>query len=107
VGTLSPVREFLHVSDVVAAYVALLDRGEPGEVYNVASGQPVSLRAVFETLAELVGHEVVPDPDPELLRPADIPHLVGDSAKLRARTGWKPHVSLRDALAEVVNAQTH
>lgn len=107
VGNLDPIREFLDVSDVAAAYVGLLDKGEPGEVYNVASGQATSLRDLFATLAELVGHKAVPDPDPELLRPADIPYLVGDSAKLRKRTGWEPHVSLRQALAEVVNAQTH
>lgn len=105
VGNLEPVREFLHVSDVVEAYAQLLEQGEPGQVYNVCSGAPVALSEVFQLLAEIVGHRAVPETDAELVRPADIPHLVGDSSKLRKLTGWEPRITLRDMLAEVVDAQ--
>jgi GDP-4-dehydro-6-deoxy-D-mannose reductase len=85
--------------------VQLLKKGETGGVYNVASGVPVSLAQVFERLAGVIEVSVQPVTDPALLRPNDIPHLVGDAAKLRARTGWTPRHTLDQALAEVVGAQ--
>ncbi|MDH3290820.1 MAG: GDP-mannose 4,6-dehydratase [Gemmatimonadota bacterium] len=106
VGNLTPVREFMHVSDVVSAYVDLLRHGVPGHVYNVGGGEAVSLNDLFLRLAAIVGVAAEPKPDPDLVRPADIPHLVGDASKLAALTGWAPSVSLQDTLAEVVNAQT-
>jgi GDP-4-dehydro-6-deoxy-D-mannose reductase len=107
VGNLDPVREFLHVSDVVDGYLDLLRFGVPGEVYNVAGGAAVSLRELFERLAKIVGHAAVAVPDPELVRPADIPHLVGDGSKLRALSEWRPKVEIHDALVEVADAQAH
>lgn len=106
VGNLDPVREFMHVSDVVDAYCRLLSSGRDGEVYNVAGGRGMALRELLERLMDIVGHRVVAEADPELVRPADIAYLVGDAAKLRAATGWSPRVALDDALAEVVDAQT-
>ena len=105
VGNLEPVRDFLDVRDVAAAYLALLERGAPGETYNVASGRGISLEALFETLAAIVGVDAIPERDPELTRPADIPHLVGDAAKLEAATGWAPAIPLERSLRELVHAQ--
>lgn len=107
VGNLEPVREFLHVSDVVDAYCRLLARGRPGEIYNVACGRGVSLREVLERLMDLVGYRVIPEADPELVRPADIPYLVGNADKLQAHTGWSARVPLEAILAEVVDAQAN
>jgi GDP-4-dehydro-6-deoxy-D-mannose reductase len=107
VGNLEPVRDLLHVQDVVDAYVRLIAQGDAGEVYNVASGRGTSLEEVLFRMAELLGMRAIPEADPELMRPADIPHLVGDSAKLRAATGWSPRRSLDDTLRDVLNAQTN
>jgi nucleoside-diphosphate-sugar epimerase len=76
-GNLEPVRDFLDVSDVAAAYLALLERGAAGQVYNVARGSGISVRELFDRLARLLEVEAVPSPDPALVRNADIPHLVG------------------------------
>jgi GDP-4-dehydro-6-deoxy-D-mannose reductase len=105
VGNLDPVREFLHVADVVEAYVQLVRLGQPGQIYNVAGGEATSLRELFERLARIVGVAAEPVPDPELVREADIQHLVGDGTKLRELTGWTPVLTLEDALTEVVHAE--
>ena len=107
VGNLEPIRDLLHVQDVVDAYVRLLAQGHAGEVYNVASGKGTSLEDVLFRMAELLGVQAIPEADPDLMRPADIPHLVGDSAKLRAVTGWSPRRSLDDTLRDVLDAQTN
>jgi GDP-4-dehydro-6-deoxy-D-mannose reductase len=104
-GNLAPVRDLLDVRDVVRAYRLLLEHGAPGEAYNVARGDGRSLAEVFARLAALIGTPAVPAIDPSLVRGADIPHLVGDSTKLRRATGWAPHFSLDRTLQELVDAQ--
>jgi GDP-4-dehydro-6-deoxy-D-mannose reductase len=104
-GNLAPVRDLLDVRDVVRAYRLLLEHGAPGEAYNVARGDGVSLAEVFARLAALIGTPAVPAVDPSLVRSADIPHLVGDSTKLRRATSWAPTISLDRTLQELVDAQ--
>jgi GDP-4-dehydro-6-deoxy-D-mannose reductase len=105
VGNLDPVRDFLDVRDVAAAYVTLLGRGVPGETYNVASGRGIALHELFDRLAALVGVAAIPEPDPEFMRAADIPVLVGDSTKLRGATGWAPTFPLDQTLRDLIDAQ--
>jgi GDP-4-dehydro-6-deoxy-D-mannose reductase len=106
-GSLEPVRDLLDVRDVVRAYLALLQHGAAGEVYNVARGEGISLRELFQQLADLVGAKVEPVPDPTLMRAGDIQYLVGDASKLRRVTGWSPRLSLEQTLQEMVDAQAY
>ena len=106
-GNLDPVRDLLDVRDVVAAYVALLTDGTPGETYNIARGEGFSLRDVFRQVAALIGVSAEPYSDAALARPNDIPYLVGDAAKLRRATGWTPTRTLEQTLRDMVNAQAH
>lgn len=105
VGNLEPVREFMHVRDVVDAYTRLLQSGKNGEIYNVASGKAVSLRDVFLQIADLSGHRVIPEIDTALVRAGDVPYLVGDATKLTEATGWHANTPLSETLREVVHAQ--
>ena len=105
VGNLEPVRECMHVADVVDAYRLLLDTGVPGEIYNVASGVGIKLHDLFFKAAEIVGHRAIPETDTTLSRRVDIPHLVGDGAKLTSATGWTPTRTLDQTLREVLDAQ--
>jgi GDP-4-dehydro-6-deoxy-D-mannose reductase len=106
-GNLDPVRDLLDVRDVAEAYLGLLAHGVSGEAYNIARGEGVTLRQLFQQLAGLMGIRAEPVPDPALVRTADIPYLVGDSSKLRKATGWSPTVSLEQTLREMVDAQAH
>lgn len=104
VGNLEPVRELLHVQDAVDAYARLLVQGEPGAIYNVATGQGTKLEDVLYRMAAIVGIRPIVEADPELIRPADIPYLVGDATKLRSATGWTPRHRLDDILKQVLDA---
>jgi GDP-4-dehydro-6-deoxy-D-mannose reductase len=106
-GNLEPVRDLLDVRDVVEAYVLLLERGAPGEAYNISRGEGRSLAEMFAMLADLVGVRAEPRPDPGYVRSRDLPHLVGDSTKLRRATGWKPRLSLDQTLRGLVDAEAH
>jgi GDP-4-dehydro-6-deoxy-D-mannose reductase len=107
VGNLDVTRDLLDARDVAAAYVELVRKGVPGEVYNVASGTGITLGVLFENLARQVGVKAAPVPDPSLLRPADVPYLVGDASKLRAATGWAPTIPLEHTIRDLVDAQAH
>ncbi len=105
-GSLEPVRDLLDVRDVVAAYMALLEHGVPGTIYNVARGEGLSVGELFRQLATLAGGSMIPEFDQALARPVDIPHLVGDASLLRATTGWAPTRNLDETLRELLDAQT-
>ncbi|UCD25675.1 MAG: GDP-mannose 4,6-dehydratase [Gemmatimonadota bacterium] len=107
VGRIAPVREFTHVVDVVSAYALLIDKGRAGEVYNVSCGRATSVRDIFFMISDALGHRVIPEEDHELIRPVDIPYLVGDSSKLRVETGWKPTISLEETIREIVDAEAN
>ncbi|MEO5800869.1 MAG: GDP-mannose 4,6-dehydratase, partial [Gemmatimonadales bacterium] len=107
VGDLTPVRDFLDVRDVVAAYLLLLEHGVSGEAYNIASGVGRSLADCFKQLAALLGSPAHAVTMPSLLRQSDIPVLIGDATKLRAATGWAPQYSFERTLQDLVDAQAH
>ena len=107
VGDLTAVRDFLHVDDVADAYALLLTRGTPGEVYNIASGRPVTLDEIHTRLEQLLGVTPKREVDASQVRREARPYLVGDAAKLRAATGWSPRRTLDDILRDVLDAQTN
>ncbi len=100
VGNLSARRDFVHVDEGAAAFRLLAEKGEPGEVYNVASGQAVSIGEALDRLMAVSGVEARVEADPERMRPLDIPLLMGDASRLRA-LGWQPRRGLDDALADL------
>ena len=102
VGNLEAVRDFTDVRDVVRAYRAALHQGVPGEVYQICSGRGVAIAELADILVGLALHPVRLVADPGLLRPVDVPVLVGDAARLRACTGWVPTIELAATLAELL-----
>ncbi|CAN5368091.1 GDP-mannose 4,6-dehydratase [soil metagenome] len=104
VGTTSVVRDFLDVRDVVAAYLALLDRGVRGEVYNICSGRGVSIAQVIDMLAEVAQITPQIEIDPALVRPVENAIVVGDHSKITAAVGWQPAISLESALRSVYDS---
>ena len=107
VGNLAPVRDLSDVRDIVRAYALLIERGEAGQTYNVSRGEGVALTDLFARMAAAVGVDARPEPDPALMRRADLPYLVGDSTKLRRATGWAPAISIDQTLRDMLDAETH
>ena len=93
VGNLEVTRDFLDVRDVVRAYRLLVEKGRPGTVYNVCRGEGLELGEALRTFEEMTGRPVEREIDPKLLRPADVPMLIGDGGRLRSQTGWTPSIS--------------
>jgi GDP-4-dehydro-6-deoxy-D-mannose reductase len=106
IGNTSVVRDFLHVADVAAAYIALVERGQPGEVYNVSSGKGWSVGELVELALRITGVKATPQPDESLMRPVDVEWLVGDNSKLRLQTGWAPKLGVEDIIRDLWHADS-
>ncbi len=102
VGNLSAVRDFTDVRDMVRAYWLAVERGAPGEVYNIASGQGITIRELLDRLLAICEAEVRVEVDPERLRPSDVEVLIGDASKFRAATGWEPRIPLEQTLRDLL-----
>ena len=102
VGNLSAARDFTDVRDVVAAYRRVTVDGAPGDVYNVCSGQAVTIESIAEQLLALSNAELHLEVDEALFRPVDVPEVRGDPARIRETTGWKPVVPLEQTLRDTL-----
>lgn len=103
VGNMTAQRDFTDVRDVARAYLALIQLGEPGEIYNICSGRA---RPVQEILDLLLARASVPIPveiDEAKFRPADTPISFGSNAKIRAATGWAPRVPFEQTIADILD----
>lgn len=106
-GNLHTTRDFLHVEDAAEAYLSLVARGVPGEVYNVCSGEGVTVEGLALEVCARAGVDAELVSDPHLRRAVDVPWLVGDNTKLRSTTGWAPRRSRSDIIDDLLHAASH
>ncbi|WP_372660613.1 GDP-mannose 4,6-dehydratase [Cohnella sp.] len=103
VGNLQAKRDFTDVRDVVKAYWAALEKGDPGEVYNISSGEACTIHQMLQTLLSFSNVKIELKVDPERLRPSDVEILLGDCTKFRDKTGWKPEIAFEQTLEDLLN----
>lgn len=102
VGNLDAQRDFTDVRDVAAGYIALAERGHPGETYLICSGQPVAIHYLLHSLSDLAQVDVEIVYDPARMRPSDVPCLYGSYNKIQRDAGWRPRIHLRQSLADAL-----
>lgn len=103
VGNLDTVRDFLDVEDAVDAYVRILETDQVGEVFNLCSGEPTTIRAVVETLMGFAPGEVGVEVDPTLVRHGEILASYGHWSKAAAAFGFRPTTPLSETLRRTWN----
>ena len=103
VGNLDARRDFTDVRDMVRAYKLAVEKGEPGEVYNVCSNRAFAIREVLDILISNARVKIAVEPDPSRMRPSDVPVLLGDNSKFRQRTGWKPEIPFEQTLRDLLD----
>lgn len=102
-GNIDVERDYLDVRDIASAYRAVAVAGQKGEVYNVCSGQPVTMRALLEGLISVAGVDAEIVVEASRLRRLDQPTFYGDPGKLRSHTGWAPRFTLEATLSDLVD----
>jgi len=104
VGDLKPRRDYSDVRDIVRGYWLLLERGEPGEVYNLCSGRSWSIQQVLDFLLDRARVKgIAVRVDPERLRPSDVMILEGDPSKIEKAVGWKVAIPFEQTLEELLD----
>jgi len=93
-GSGQPLREFLHVDDMAAAACDLMESNRSG-LYNVGSGEELSIRELAKKIATAVDYAGPVEWDPS--KPDGTPRKLLDSTKIRA-TGWSPRINLAEGL---------
>jgi GDP-4-dehydro-6-deoxy-D-mannose reductase len=102
VGNIDLRRDFTDVRDVARAYILAAERGAPGQVYNIASGIPHTLRDMLQLMLDASGVQAEIRQDDSLWREGEPPLLIGDSTRLRHATGWTPEVSFEQSAVDTL-----
>lgn len=103
VGSLRDERDFTDVRDIVRAYHLIVEQGEPGAAYNVASGAAHSIQEILDTLVGLSHASIAVRADPARFLPADVPIRLGSAERLRAATGWQPLIPFEQTLRDLLD----
>lgn len=100
VGNLDQRRDFTDVRDIARAYVLLLERGQAGLAYNIASGRMVLIRDMLDLLCDIAKVRPRIDVDPALFRPCEA-RPAYDTARICDHVGWRPEIPFRQSLEAV------
>lgn len=102
-GNLKSRRDFTDVRDMICAYWLAIEKGVPGEVYNISSEKAYSIEEILERLISLTKTEIKVEIDPARLRPQDTEIKLGNSQKFRRLTGWEPRIPIEHTLQETLD----
>lgn len=103
VGDVESKRDWTDVRDMVRGYWLALEKGEPGEVYNIGSGQTRSVGDMLEILLSATSRKVEVRVDPSRLRPSDVKILWADCSKFQRQTGWLPEIPFTTTMKDLLD----
>ena len=102
VGNINSFRDLTDVRDMVRAYLLALDKGVPGEVYNIGSGKPIQIKSILSKLLSLSSAKIKIEKDPSLLHPVEIEKIYCNFDKFKKQTGWQPKIPLLKTLSDTI-----
>ncbi|MFC1559536.1 GDP-mannose 4,6-dehydratase [Candidatus Margulisiibacteriota bacterium] len=103
VGNLKAKRDFTDVRDMIRAYWLAINKCDAGDVYNIASGNSISIKELIDIFIRISGVKFEVKSDPQKMRPSDVEILQGDSSKFRKKTGWKPEIPFEQTLKDLLD----
>lgn len=98
VGNIETKRDFTDVRDMVVAYDLALEKGTPGAVYNIGSGNSYKIADIIDKLLSFASVAITVKIDETLFRPSDTPELVCDPGRFSTLTNWKPTHTIDETL---------
>ncbi len=102
-GNIDTIRDFTDVRDIVKAYCTIIENFKDGEIYNISSGNGISIYNVFLKLKEITGHDMEIIRKDFLVRKNDIKSIVGNCNKIKKDTGWTTNISIEETLKEMLH----
>lgn len=91
------------VRDSAPVLVMLLERGEPGEAYNVGSNITYTTQQILDLIVEQARVPISCEVDPSRFRQYDEKVLLADITKIRKLIGWVPNPDMRSTVTDVLN----
>ena len=106
VGNLHAERDFIDVRDAVRAFHWGVRNGQPGEIYNVCSGQAIRIQNILEILLSMSSHSIMwesQEPYFDYTNRQDIKTIYGSYQKLYQASNWKPTIPLEESLSDLLD----
>lgn len=102
-GNMTAQRDFTDVRDMVRAYILAIQKGEPGDVYNIGSGRARSVREMLDIMLSNTPVKIAEETDPAKFRPSDTPISYADPSKFKRQTGWEPRLTFEQTCVDILN----
>lgn len=105
-GNLSPTRDLNYVKDIANGFITVgLHENTIGDVYNLGTGQEISIGDLAEKIIELTGKEVEIIEDTQRIRPekSEVERLLSNAEKAKKTTSWEPKYMLEEGLKETID----
>ena len=104
-GNLEAIRDFTFVDDTVEGFLAAACANLwDGQVYNLGSGQEISIGSTADMIFDILQKEIIVEIDQQRIRPekSEVVRLISDNRKAREKLGWSPQVSMREGLSRTI-----
>ncbi len=102
-GDLNARRDFVDVRDAVRALTLVAEKGKVGQIYNICSGHGALIKKCLDEMLSMSPRQFRVQIGTNNLQEHDIPVQIGDPRKLKQVTGWKPQVSLKRSLSDLLD----
>lgn len=102
VGNLRPKRDFVDVKDACRGLIAVAEKGKSGEIYNICSGNSLSMEDILHLMIQQSGMEIEVAVDPGRVKGEDIDDIYGSYRKLSFEANWRPIVSIGESVKMVM-----
>src|SRR3989338_8141849 len=101
VGYLDSIRDYTDVRDSVKAVWLIINKGKPGDAYNICTGRGYKVKDLLDTLLKSSNKKITVKYDSSKTRPLEDPIFVGDNSKIKS-LGCKPEISIQQTLIDIL-----
>ena len=102
-GNLDNERDYIDIDDLLRAYKLIIEKGTPGEIYNIGSGKSIKMLDLLGIFLEVFKIDIKDvELSKDFARRFDVPKIVGDISKLK-KLNWHPAISLKESAGKILN----
>jgi len=107
IGNLDAKRDFIDIRDAVSAFWKIINSDYIGEVFNIGSGIPYTIRKIVKTFIKYSGLKIELVQKKELARKIDPPNIYADITKIQKLLKWRPEITVEKSINDLLNFESH
>jgi dTDP-D-glucose 4,6-dehydratase len=89
-------------ADANGVYAKLVEKGKPGEAYNIGSGKSMFISDILDIIISKAKVEIKAEVDPAKLRPIEVLDVTADTTKVKELTGWEPEIPIEQTIEDTL-----